>query len=123
MGQYMDYNQGYDQRGHTTDQEFEQSRQNWSSNIHQYTVPQGEKVVETDIKIKRRTIAIIAMVVSLILWCVFAWTIVIADGVANVSPSPSAEITQILLVLGLLLFTFFVCATNILLHKILFKKR
>jgi hypothetical protein len=112
MKQYMDYDQHRCDNG----EEIYLREQKWSSEAR------GEKIFEISVT-RGQGQRIVAIGISLIVWCLFAFTIFIAYGVANVSPSPAAHTTQILLILGLFFFSFFVLWTNILLNKLLSKKR
>jgi hypothetical protein len=115
----MRQSMSYEQPEYNEGEGFDPREQERPSAIHQYTSTQGEKIFEINLKIGQR---IVAAGVSLILWCLFTFTIFVAYGVANVSPSPAAHTTQILLTVGFFIFTIFVLWANILFNKLLSKK-
>lgn len=107
-------------RGYAAGEGLHLHEQERFSDTYHYKATPGEKVFEIPV---RRLQRILVAVLSFIAWCLFAFTILIAYGVANVSPSPAASSTQILLVVGLLLFTVFVVWANILFNTLQSKKR
>ncbi|GCE27704.1 hypothetical protein KDA_31880 [Dictyobacter alpinus] len=91
-------------------------RQLEAEHAHHHNHDHGDKVTDIQQAPPLRQKLVLA-VISLAAFVIFAFTVIIAIGVANVSPSPAAQYINYLLILGLLMFAGFVIFANILFNR------